>query len=238
VYDFQPKYFFDMFTDTNGGGIIYKTYIDETEVDYDRFLNPYGYRTVRADIDISEQTISFDTLAFTSIAPAFRRNTYNLGIGQGSISFDITIDAASYFLNSTTALPIDPVTLGFNGDFDGQAQVEISGSITINGNSYQFQYIPEAGALNVNFTQNTNWLDDTNFPVLGLDLYVSGRAESEQTIFSEVIDGHLLEIVVLSGTAWFDYQAVGHHVPVPGSVLLFGTGLVGLGLLGWRRRKS
>jgi len=114
--------------------------------------------------------------------------------------------------------------------------VEISGSIRINGNSYQFQYIPEAAALNVNFTQDTNWLDDSNFPVLGLDLYVSGRAESAQTIFSEVIDGHLLEIVVLSGTAWFDYRAVGHHVPVPGTVLLFGTGLVGLGLLGWRRR--
>jgi len=28
------------------------------------------------------------------------------------------------------------------------------------------------------------------------------------------------------------------HVPIPGTVLLMGTGLMGLGLLGWRRRRS
>jgi len=28
------------------------------------------------------------------------------------------------------------------------------------------------------------------------------------------------------------------HVPIPGSVLLFGTGLLGIGLLGWRRRRN
>ena len=239
LYDFNPVNPYEVYSYTNGGGLLFKVYIDEIEVDYNKILNAFGDRTVKADINISDPAISFDTLAFSSNIPFTSTQTYPIpGIGQGSISFEFAINEVSYYLNSTTALPIDPITLGFSGDFDGQAQVEISGSIIINGNSYQYHYIPEAGSLNVNFTQNTNWLDDTNFPVLGLDLYVSGRAESEQTIFSEIIDGHQLEIAVLAGTAWFDYQAVGHHVPVPGAVLLFGTGLVGLGLLKWRGRQG
>jgi hypothetical protein len=54
-------------------------------------------------------------------------------------------------------------------------------------------------------------------------------------------DWHDFDFTVMSGTCANDVlsgHAEASHVPLPGSILLLGTGLAGLGLVSYRRRRA
>lgn len=203
-------------SELNGTGIHYRIYADGAEVTSGglgpKFLNPYRTKTITLDVDVNALTVVFDTLSSSSTASASYAGTIPIPGGIGgdrSIPFTLTIDSASYELHSTTALPIDPYSLFFTGQFNGEATINIQGSVDIGGSSYPFTYIPAGGATNVNFCQRPGHIDDTNYPgTLQVSLLVSGRAESNQTILSETVSGYGIEIVATAGTAWFFYDVI------------------------------
>jgi hypothetical protein len=196
-------------------------------------LNPNVTPNVKGTITSNQAALTSAVNAATSASATFAALTPTLS--NTSITGNTTIDlAAGLNVVDLTTINLNMTTLTLNGPAGSEIILNDSGGVTLNSGHIVLTggLTPNDVVFNLTGTQGLSTSGGLNneSTLAGIFLVLNGQAQlSPGALTGEIISGK--NIGIASGGSV-------NETPVPAAFPLFATGLGGLGLLGWRRKRK